>query len=296
MWIQFRQTAVAVMVITLLATSAWADSDVQGSTDSTMIKRYPHSFIKQYADYHVDDHMLVTGSIEEVNGEWRAENMQRLSGHLARITYRIPDGHKPTMVLAFFEKQFQQLQAEVLFECQKRGCGNSNLWANWVFNVKELYGPDRNQSYRVYRLQQTGGDQYFALYIIERGNKRVYAHIDQLSEESQQVGDTFSSLQKGHKVVVPFQLNQRLEPALIAAIVKYLNQTPGSKLLLVGHSYGSESLPVLKSRSLAYARQLQDQLVVAGAEVDQLILDGIGPLAPLTAIEQGVERVELIPR
>ena len=82
---------------------------------------------------------------------------------------------------ARMREALRALGDDVLFRCSGRDCGRSNDWANQVFGQATLYGPDRNQRYVARQWQ----DQLVSLYVIERGNKRVYAHLQFLAPQGQ---------------------------------------------------------------------------------------------------------------
>ena len=80
---------------------------------------------------------------------------------------------------------FTQLkQAQPAFECEARACGRSNLWANNLYGIRQLYGRDRFQRYQAVALP--GGWQ--TLYVIERGNQEIYAHLERVVDAQASVG------------------------------------------------------------------------------------------------------------
>ena len=66
------------------------------------------------------------------------------------------------------------------FTCRGRDCGRSNGWANQVFGQAILYGPEANQFYIA--ADQDG--ELVSAYVIERGNRRIYAHVEALRPRS----------------------------------------------------------------------------------------------------------------
>ncbi|MCP6391037.1 DUF4892 domain-containing protein, partial [Klebsiella pneumoniae] len=71
----------------------------------------------------------------------------------------------------------QKQDAQLLFWCQARDCGESSLWANEVFGNAKLYGADDQQAYLLLRLAAPENDTLVALYSITRGNRRAYLHV-----------------------------------------------------------------------------------------------------------------------
>lgn len=148
--------------------------DISGSKDDALIERPAGSWIVQYQSPQLQSYTLALGSIEKVNGVERLEKEQRLNGKLTRISYRIPEGNRIRDYVNFFNEQVKAHGAEELFSCKGRECGSSNFWANQVFDYSKLYGVDRSQYYLAAKLPGV----YLAVYVIERGNRRQYAHID----------------------------------------------------------------------------------------------------------------------
>lgn len=120
------------------------------------------------------NYALALGSIEKVNGIERPEQEQRLTGRLTRLTYRVPEGFSTNELIAHYRTQLLALQGQIRFSCSGRACGSSNVWANRVFNFAKLYGIDRSQRYLVVELPGA----YLAVYAVERGNGRLYLHLD----------------------------------------------------------------------------------------------------------------------
>ena len=175
----YRIKRVLSGLMMLVAGSAFAESDLRGSSDYDGLKRYPLSWIVEYQSETSPDYLLALGKMKKKSGVIAPEASRRLSGQLRQITYRIPDGHSAVEAFDFIVGQLQQQKAEELFRCKSRQCGSSHQWANQVFGVSRLYGVDRTQSYIAVKL---GGD-YIAVYSVKRGNKRVYLQLDILSDK-----------------------------------------------------------------------------------------------------------------
>lgn len=171
-----RTLVFCLVSIPLLAVA----KDLQGSQDDNLIQRPAGSWIVQYQAPELKGYTLALGSIEKVNGVERLEKELRLKGKLTRISYRIPEGSRVRDYIDFFNTQINSHGAEELFSCKGRECGSSNFWANQVFDYSKLYGVDRNQYYVAAKLPGV----YLAVYVIERGNRRQYAHIDLIETDS----------------------------------------------------------------------------------------------------------------
>lgn len=298
-WKPCRKVSLSLLSAMLMLFSsqfAFASEDVAGAREADFLPRYPNSVISHFSEILTDDYTLYTSSLKKVNGIWRADRQRSLVGDLLRLTYLIPDGHNLEMVSEFYQKQIEKLIAEggkEIFHCEKRGCGSSNQWANMVFGIKELYGSDRDQLYRVDRFDNNGQAYYLAFYLIERGSRRIYAHLDLFALQQEGEKDVMASLRRGDKLVVlngEKNLDMRLQQ-----ISAFMKAHTDQKLYIVGHSYGDLPLASLQAQSKKAADVIAQRLA---EEIDlkrRVEVYGVGPLAPQSGIATGQNRVELIP-
>lgn len=164
----------ALRILVLLVAAhplAYADSDLVGSRDPLGIERFPQSWI---VDYRRDDSVQArefrVGRVERLRREVRKHDMVRLEGSIESAIYRIPDGTPVAEVAAHFRRV---MEGGLLYSCSGRDCGRSNEWANQIFGRAILYGPDDNQQYLAWEWQ----GRLVSVYMIQRGNNRVYANV-----------------------------------------------------------------------------------------------------------------------
>ena len=115
---------------------------------------------------------FITGHVDRSRRELRIDRSVRVPAALVRVTYQTPDGTRLRDVEAHYRAQTEGLRE--VFSCRGRDCGRSNAWANDVFRVKELVAPDTAQRY----FAVAGADELIAIYMVQRGNRRVYVHVD----------------------------------------------------------------------------------------------------------------------
>lgn len=263
----------------LVAITAQAQSDRRGSADHSAVERFPLSYIVDYRQREVPEYRLILGGLAKVNGVVRPEREQRLKGDMTRITYQMTTGHSSTEPFRFMRDQLLKKGAQVMFECQGRDCGSSNYWANSIFRSSQLYGVDQTQHYLAARL----GRDYFVLYTVIRGNKRVYAHLEVLSSKQ---GDLTQALEA--------QGYARFEAGgeLPATLFEYLKRNPEVKIWVVGldRSVDSVEEALKKSEELADAVA---QLIRQQVDASRVQVHALGPLAPLM-IGEGEAGVYLI--
>jgi hypothetical protein len=195
------------------------------------------------------------------------------------------------------------LGGDVLFQCGGRDCGRSNDWANQVFEQAILYGPDSNQYYAAFERQ----DLLVALYGIERGNKRVYAHLRFL-EPRGEVGLEPNALLARRLAERGWAIIEGVQPAgdgsfapsataVLAGLGNRLTGFAGEPLYLVCHLYGAAATGALLPASQRCA-EAGARIIAEGAEggdageVPGLEPFGAGPLLPRTA--PPASRLELV--
>lgn len=307
-----KKTAIYVISLLLCIStfSSYAfdsSADVAGAKDSDFFKRYPRSKIDEFSQTRAEDYLLSLSAAKTVNGVMELEYFERLAGGLTRITYRAPDGEPSDLVFEHFQSQLKQLPHNLLFECHARKCGDSNQWANRIFDVRELYGPKGQQHYLAAQLNTDDGPVFLAIYSIQRGNKRVYLQLDLLEPEAGSSvdlavnPDTILAVFKSEGVFslpnLSFDGDNQLTADAdkrLAAVVTALKKSTRLKLYVVGHVAGSEDLDILKSRSQARAETVRQALVDAGIKEERLSAQGVGPLAPVKKGSEHANRISLV--
>ena|SRR5690554_2577276 len=302
-----------VMTLAALCTSA-ALADVSGSADYAGFQRFPGSTI---VDYRVDESTVYTlplGRMQRAAGQVAPSQAERFQGTLRRITYEIPDGFSGQEVYNHFRAQLLAGEQRELFACQGRGCGSSNYWANDVFNNRILYGPETSQYYMASTYHSAADDSaigYAALYVVTRGNRRMYAHLDFLELSAARAAEQRMGMAGGPEamalrleqdgaVSIPglvFDENDRLSEDEGLALVQELMQNQGLlEGYVVAHLQGGDRLDRLLERSSDRAEQVVSRLVDAGVDAARLEARGVGPLAPYCRPGPCSQRIELVRR
>ena len=169
-----------------------------------------------------------------------------------RVTYQVPAGTPRDEVIGHYRRI---LGADTLYSCDGFDCGRSNAWASLVYGQAVLYGPDRNQSY----IAADFGGQLVSAYVIERGNRRIYAHVEVLQPveavsasanaklTERLAGDGFSvigGVRPRRDGTIPADGVRMLEE-----IAPQLRIFERQSLYVVCHLYGPESGEVLLERA-----------------------------------------------
>ena len=275
------------------------------SRDHPLIERFAGSAIVGYSTEQDVNYQLVLGNMRRTTGQVVAERSQRLRGDLTRITYEAPQGFTGAEIAAFFQAQAEGKGYSELFRCTGRGCGNSNYWANDVFQDRSLYGPERNQHYLALQLKSEEASQsYAAVYVITRTNRRLLVRVDVLEtvndEDVPAAGISVEALLRNGALQIPgisFGSQDRMiDTGQLDQIVRLLQSNESIQLYIVAHLRDQDSFDNLMARTLQRAEQVREELIRRGVDGSRLVAQGVGPLAPLCTEGNCAERVELVMR
>lgn len=159
-------------------------ADIPGSHDLEVLPRFPASQIVAFKQASDVERIYPQGSIRRISGRLRYEREILVQGQHSAVTYELPRTHSADQVFTAARETLLQQDAELLYWCQGRECGASNLWANAVFGNATLYGSDDQQAYALLRLAEPNHESLLALYSITRGNRRAYLHVEQLDADA----------------------------------------------------------------------------------------------------------------
>ncbi len=281
------------LLLPLLPMRAVAAEDLPGSRNPLDIPRFPHSWIVRYEQ---DERFLpreyALGRVDKTRRDVRIEHEVRASATREYATYEMPGG---TQTSAVVDHYLKQIGSKPLFTCRGRDCGRSNLWANEVFKQNILLGPDLNQFY----FAGEYGDHLVALYVIQRGNKRSYAHVEVLKPESRVAlshnEEIFERL-AGEGMAKVDGITPGAEGALsvadrelLGSLGEGLTVFAGQTVYVVCHLYGPVDGAVLLSQSTTCAEEAVSAL--AAADGVTLVPFGAGPLLPRVG---GLSRLEFV--
>jgi hypothetical protein len=219
-----------------------------------------------------------------------------IEGHVVDITYELGAREEYEPFMATLKSKMTEQGAEILFSCESRGCGISGLWANTLFQVRELYGPNGTQVYFVVKLK---GEvpRYLSAYGIERGNRRQYVHIRLVEPDIDQ--SQFAGAQElltDGRMILPVEFaGNRVSPEsrdVLREIAVRMQSLDASELAIVAYRPVTPggTLTDAITESNARAVHVQSLLEEAGLRIDHA--QGLGPLVAPGGLSP--DRVEIV--
>ena len=289
----------AALGFAALAAAAAAAQDVAGSRDPAGLARYPGAWIVEHSERAAGalPYDFITAPVDKIRRDVRFEG-ERVSGALQRVTYRVPDGARLADVIAFYERMVDAISPGVVFSCRGPDCGRSTVWANDVFGVAELNAPNRNQFYLAAPVTVAGAERLIAVYIVQRGNRRIYAHVDSVTPDTppsfarvETVADALS--RDGYVTLAGVEPDAAgtLDADDLAALgeaAAALAEAQWVGLQLVCHLFGDRSVEALLAAAEECAAAAAATLAEGGVTA---IPHGIGPLAPQGGAKARVDLV-----
>lgn len=249
------------------------------------------------------DYRLTLSALKKINSEWISEQEKKVNGSISRQTIEFTGTLGISDIWQQLSAAFYSSSKQVLFECEGLDCGSSNAWANNRFEIKQLYGLDTTQYYRVMETVKNGRITYDILYLVQRGNRRIYAQLDQVIVESyvatlltyESVVETLRD--KGF-VSIPSSYNKNVlvyDDRVMQIFARVISTHPEWRLAFVGHSLRDAPSSGV-AISTQYAQHFLDKLNklsdTPSMRYKNIQTFGVGPLAPRNFFAD--ERVEMI--
>jgi outer membrane protein OmpA-like peptidoglycan-associated protein len=287
-----------LLVLTLLFSVLFSQLVV---ADDLVISPYSHSSLSSSDQLTSDDYLVLMSAPKRVNNQLRVEKELRASVTGLTETYRINDGHTTEQAFKHYLSQVKQLSAKVVYQCASRDCGRSSGWAEDVYRNSKLYGNDASQFYFAAALQRNGEQWLVTVYTVERGNRRVYAHVETLKLNAPIEGDSLVGVFDDPQSLYVFNydfnntVKLNVDSAEIQKIMDLVETMPAPTIYIVGHMFQSgESTAEALKLSLNAAEQLSTVLQKRGVDASKISTLGVGPLIP---VNQGIRtgnRVEVM--
>lgn len=257
---------------------------VHASLQAMELAPYPGvEVVESSAEMQVISRRIILGSLKKINNVLEPELVEFALGTRHGTTYFFPHERRVEEVAAFFRDQMSQ-STSILFECKGRDCGSSNYWANTVYNRPILYGPEQYQRYMIGR--SVARDLYIAVYVGQRGTRKIYAHIETIRVPVESVGGSEEEITaelrlKGHYVLTLPKSSKNFD-SLLQPIASSMKSNGNIRLTLVIHDdlHDGETIEQSLERTSGLSQSIRASLVSAGIEPSRLSAYGVGPLSP----------------
>lgn len=304
--LSFKNAIIIIVSVGINLTSFVAISQSGNFRDHPLLDRFPDSEIAEIEFDEDINYRLVLSSLQRIRGLVSPELSERLRGDVTKILYEVSNEFNGQDVYDFFRQQLQDRSYLELFTCAGRECGSSNYWANDIFGNRILYGPERNQFYMAMRTGlDTESASHLALYIITRGNRRLYAYLEIVEVDGAETRidlvnpTSLATLLEDQGFIILSGIEFENDLALsvdsdLSAIVNMLQANPSFRIYLVAHLSEGDEFAALIERSQQRANMLRELLITRGIEGNRIVARGVGPLAPSCNVAACTDRVEIV--
>ena len=243
---------------------------------------------------------FILSSAQRIRSEVTFERAVKVFGSVSSNTYRMPSDLKRSDTTDWFKQQIASLGGEIEFECEQRDCGRATIWASDIFGERVLSASDVNQNYLAVALDKDDVQHLLMIYVVERSNRRVYAHVVEILPNERVAFDApvdvSSELLRRGTVRLPNVVpdsqgaisTEALESLRTLAETE-LQEFADEEIYVVCHVNGPNSAEELLEYSRSCSEQVQKIFEEQGLNV---VPFGTGPLSPIE--QTPVSRVELV--
>jgi len=124
-------------------------------------------------------YQVPTGMAKSIGGNVRPESERTIAGKVLRRTYEFAQRSRFELAYKMLSNSLaNNAQGKLLYECLGVACGPSSLWVSSIFEAPRITGLDDQQALWV--IEQI--DQVDVLYLVQRGNRQVYLHHEQVRQ------------------------------------------------------------------------------------------------------------------
>lgn len=276
---------------------------------------FPYATIVAQGEEAARPRDFVLSAVESIRRETSIERVVSVAAQRRWITYEVPIDTDPAELKAHYAEQLgaqsgsqsktesnTESETKLLFQCEGRDCGRSNTWANQIFGQALLYGRDQEQTYFAAQVD----DQLVAVYLVKRGNRRQYAHVEVwLPDVMPSLGLAVNDASQWQEWLAGFARTgfaeipqvqpmangelSRTSLDVLASLAMNIPDSLRTNLYLVCHLYPTasrraataEELAEGVAQSIAAATRCAEDAAAVFAEAGTTLTpQGIGPLAP----------------
>ncbi len=263
---------------------------------------FPQGVIEKSEEVEDQSVRIFTSFVREVQGEVRANDEIRRSLSGVRRMVGVDRQYRVEDVADHYRAQLKEREANILYECEGRSCGSSNVWANQVFGERSLYGRDEQQTYIVSGWRDSFNRiQLNTIYIIQRSNRQIYAYEQafRLPEGETLSGVDLDARRVFGPVVIrwenPDSPSMRAGSEDYRRVIELANDHEGGTLYLVGFSPLDEGrfseVMDQTERAVGVLRNVLNDRGISNDRMESLI---VGPLVPTAEAGRVGRRIEVM--
>jgi len=291
-----------------------ARDDVKGSTDHSLLTRYPGSYIERHQQVDYDEVSLVNDVPNAVNKEF---SLLEIVGDVTHITYI----HQDVSTLKIYRNYVAALTKqgfETVFSCQKDSCAKKRKTLTKLgdfISVDHVYNFYRHPRYLLMKNSHEGQTTYVAVFVgdheavartqlvvvrtepLQKG--LIKSNSDQVTKQLEQKGKAsiYGIFFDYDKATIKPESDEALK-----VITQVLSKNKSLNIYVVGHTddKGSSAYNVKlsKRRAAAVVKTLVKDFNIAPA---RLTAHGAGPFSPAASNRNDLgrqlnRRVELVER
>lgn len=224
------------------------------------------------------EYRLTLSPLKKINGEWLAERETIVRGAIHQRTILLDHHYSLNGLWLNVLGQVNTDNSREIFSCEGLDCGSSNAWANTRFEIKQLYGLDQQQFYLVREFLDERGQAsaYAVLYLVERGDRRIYLQMDYIVLAEPRLAMMQSPaiiakafFQRGVMRVPGVELKEgvlNIAEAPIATLAVALNAQPYKRLTVVSVVSGDADT----EKAQEHAQRVIEKLVSFGVSARRL--------------------------
>lgn len=295
----------------LVSASVALAADIKGSSDHSLLSRFPGAEIRAYMVKEYDAALLPKNKIDDSKAPG---DLLELEGKVTRIAYRIPGERSALEVMRNYEKALKQGGFETQFACSDRqACGTAMM----AFIALEervrpqsfgdaVFGSSAERALLAHR-QDEAGDVHVFLHVVEDTTNNRTVLYQQIVEGAAleldqvnvlQADELQQSLDRQGHVAVPgvyfdtakADIKPESDTAL-SEIAKLLASNASLKVYVVGHTDNEGSLDTNIALSQARAQAVVDALRAShGIDAVRLAAKGVASFAPVASNAQEAGR------
>jgi OmpA-OmpF porin, OOP family len=306
---RFVAAAILLLAVSTGVCAAYApEQDVPGSQDSPLLRRTQDARIICYDQADDDEAVLPEARFVDFG----FVRTRRLEGRITRIAYAFPRVLSTVEIMNHYEEELKGEGFKVVFACSgAQGCGGFSFGEQLTQPMVEAHAGDGGDRVIDF-LHPVGNDIRYVLATLDRPQGRVTLALAVARHVNRPPGMFVETVEEKPAADPGPAKNATLIAAALRAqgrialydihfaggkatlrpdsrpvleqVAALLRGTPGMKLLIVGHSDGSDTLAHGLDLSAAQARAVMQALVdrwkVPAAQVTSI---GVGPASPLAS-------------